>query len=122
MHWFRSRRWIGGSLALLALAIQLGVSFGHVHERGLLPGGHGNASASRLVGASPQAPNKPVLPSDPDGCSICVIIAMAAALAIPVPPAVVHSPVQVAAWLQDRAAIAAPSNRRPQFQARGPPV
>jgi hypothetical protein len=121
MQWFRSKRWIGGSLALLALAIQLGVSFGHIHERDLLPGGHGNAWASQLAGASRQAPSTPSHPSDPDACAICAVIAMAASLAIPAPPAVVHAPVQVAAWLQDRAMIAAPSNRRPQFQARAPP-
>ncbi|HLN11514.1 MAG TPA: hypothetical protein VK281_21520 [Xanthobacteraceae bacterium] len=119
MRWFRSRRWIGGSLALFALAVQLGVSFGHIHERDLLPG---NASASKVAGASRQAPITPAQPSDPDGCAVCAIVAMAASLAIPAPPAIVHAPVWVSAWLPDRATVAAPSSRRQQFQARGPPV
>jgi hypothetical protein len=122
MRWFRSKRWIGGWLALSAVAVQLVASFGHIHQRDLLPSNHGTASESQVAGASRQAPGTPAQPSDPDACAICAVIAMAASLAIPAPPAVVHAPVLVAAWLQDGATIAAPSNRRPQFQARGPPV
>ena len=37
MRWFRANRLFGGCLALFALAIQLAVSFAHIHPQDFLP-------------------------------------------------------------------------------------
>src|SRR5258705_13067552 len=37
MRWFRANRLFGGCLALFALAIQLAVSFAHIHPQNLSP-------------------------------------------------------------------------------------
>jgi len=37
MRWFRANRLFGGCLALFALAIQLAVSFAHIHPQDLSP-------------------------------------------------------------------------------------
>jgi ABC-type branched-subunit amino acid transport system permease subunit len=84
MSWFRSRlRW-GACLALLALAFQLAVSFGHVHLAHI---------ASAAVGATPVANTQAsddgvTAPSKPAGredvadalCPICALIHLAGAL------------------------------------------
>jgi hypothetical protein len=92
MGWFRSRAKWGSCLALFALAVQLALSFGHVHlEAGAPVGGH----ASRLLGiysASPAAAaidpagkESPALADD--SCPICALIHLAGALVPTAAPA-----------------------------------
>ena len=124
MRWFRDNIRQGSWLALIALAVNLALSFGHFH-----------ASDGRVVSAglfakiaSVAAPDDTPQPGHPhDGqadilCPICVAsAAMAHALASS-PPAL---PVVFAVAVTDRtiasdAAIIEP--QRAAFQSRGPPL
>ena len=79
MQWFRTNIGLGSRLALFALAVQVMLSFGHVHGFGLAPT---NAGASVLADESSAAPggapaHKPDGTGDP-GCAICALIQLAA--------------------------------------------
>jgi Protein of unknown function (DUF2946) len=84
MNWFRSRSRVGSYLALLALAFQLAVSFGHVHLEHMVPV---SAGATALASAQPpaddlNAPSSPAGREDlaDDCCPICTLIHLAGAL------------------------------------------
>jgi len=115
--WVRRRARSLSLWALFALALQLGLSFGHVH--------HDTAPAA--VAAAATVADAPAPDSDPghddhrDTCAICLAATMAgtalaaAAPDLPAPPAF--------AWLRasppDAAATADP--RRAAFRSRAPP-
>jgi hypothetical protein len=115
MRMFRSK--VGLWCALLALAAQLALSFGHIHWQG-------SASASRLLpqAGSPVA-DTPTAPTLPAGiafhaCAVCTLAGLgdvapsAPALLLPVTPRVL---VQIS--------IEQPSTATPHrlFQSRAPP-
>jgi hypothetical protein len=79
MHWFRTNIGLGSRLALFALAVQVMLSFGHVHGFGLASA---NTAPSVIADGSavpgPGAPaHKPDGSGDP-GCAICALIQLAA--------------------------------------------
>jgi hypothetical protein len=86
MSWIRTHRRFGGTLALFALALQLVLSFGHVHARDLA-GIPGSAVAQAQV----------TVPHGPDGdradpahdayCAVCATIALSGSLTLPTLPA-----------------------------------
>ena len=51
MHWFRSHSRLGSGLAIFSLALQLALSFGHIHLRDIF----GTAHASISIAASTEA-------------------------------------------------------------------
>ena len=73
MRWFRSHTKPWGWVALLALALQLGLSFGHVH------GAHADRPAAVLA-ATADAGNASATDtgdsSDADYCATCAILAL----------------------------------------------
>jgi hypothetical protein len=85
MGWFRSRSRWGSYLALFALAVQLALSFGHVHLEGGAPAS-GNASAlfavhpanAAAAAVEPAGKEFPALADD--HCPICTLIHLAGAL------------------------------------------
>ena len=126
MGWFRSRSRLGSYLALLALAFQLAISFGHVHLEHI---------ASRSAGATARAstqtsPDDLDAPSTPAGredladdcCPICTLIHLAGALvpaetpALPLPSMFGHVRLAAAVAFD----LAAPQTAL--FQARAPPI
>jgi hypothetical protein len=48
MHWFRSHSSVGSGLAIFSLALQLALSFGHIHLKDIV----GTAHASTSIAAS----------------------------------------------------------------------
>ena len=89
MKWFRSNIKQGSRLALLALAIQFALSFGHFH--GVAHAAPAVQSAASLT--APTAGTKPAPASDRDSdrhandaCAICAVIAMANATVFSTPP------------------------------------
>jgi hypothetical protein len=86
MGWFRSRSRRGSYLALFALAVQLVLSFGHVHlESGAPVAGHASglfavhpANASVTAAVDPAGKEFPALADD--HCPICTLIHLAGAL------------------------------------------
>jgi hypothetical protein len=74
MHWFRSHVRFGARLALFALAVQIVLSFGHVHAKDLVPAAPGStlASTSGHAGAPAPAPNRKSDGADTI-CAICAV-------------------------------------------------
>jgi hypothetical protein len=117
MKWLRSNARRLSLLALFALAVQLGLSFGHFHADQALASptafsDHASASAPN-TGHDQDNPN--------DFCAICATVAMANTLVDAAPP-VLPAPVSAstAKNLPDLASQTADS-RRVAFQSRAPP-
>src|SRR3977135_1671518 len=80
MNWFRSNIKHGSRLALLALAIQFVLSFGHFH--GLVA-----QAAPAIQQTSQQAPANQDSDQQPaDACAICAVMALANAAMFATPP------------------------------------
>ncbi len=89
MKWFRSNIKQGSRLALLALAIQFVLSFGHFH--GVAHAAPAIPSAASLTAPAAVPPPAPASDQDSDrhandGCAICAVIAMANATLFATPP------------------------------------
>jgi hypothetical protein len=120
MHWVRARLRSGSFVALFALALQLVLSFGHVHLDGL-----GRHSSARVEASGASAPASPT--GDPadhaDGyCAICALIHLAGATVLATVP---FLPVPVAfgrSQLPPTATLEAPTRTPSYFAARAPPV
>ena len=122
MGWFRNTIKQGTWLALIALAMNLGLSFGHFHAIDGNASGHGIVAAVSV--ASPgdgQSQDTDDSHAD-DLCSICMAAtAMANALAS-TPPAL---PLEFAAISLDRTVepvLLLVEPLRAAFQPRGPPI
>jgi Protein of unknown function (DUF2946) len=122
MRWFRDNVRHGSWLALVAIAINLALSFGHVHVAG------GHCSEPSLIVAAlggsdhGKGPGHSNDPQADDHCPICIASSAIANAMAASPPAL---PLQLTATVVDRTippvrlAVAPP---RAAFQSRGPPV
>lgn len=115
MNWLRSKARRLSLLALFALALQLGLSFGHIH--------HGIAVAG--IAASQSQASVPDTDHDQhahrDLCAICATMAMANSLVAAAPPSLpVPLTVTASKTAFDSEAIAGDS-RRGAFRSRAPP-
>jgi hypothetical protein len=110
-----TRRRLSGWLALLALALQLAVSFGHMHRDEFVHGRPGVTVVTQGNGAP--------LGDDDDHltCDICATVHLAGTLLLPAPPAIAM-PAEITI-----ARLTAGEHRTTQrtaalaFNARGPP-
>jgi len=121
MRWFRDNCRHGSWLALVAIAINFTLCFGHVHALG----SHGSDSAvaaGRGATDHGKAPGHSDGPQGDDFCPICIALSAIANAVAASPPAV---PLSLTATVVDRTippvslAVALP---RAPFQSRGPPV
>jgi Protein of unknown function (DUF2946) len=123
MRWFRDNARHGSRLALLALVINFGLSFGHVHAT------DGKCAESGLISLITAASSDADRTQDHSGdagadclCPICIAIsAMANALAS-TPPVL---PVEFAGLGLDRPIefpLAFAERSTAAFQSRGPPI
>jgi len=125
MRWFRANRIFGGVLALAALALQLVLSFDHIHAEdiyGAAPLGASSASPTiRVVTRTTAGPAHQPSQNGGDYCPICATTSLlnnsvdAAAPQLPLPrisPAVER--------IDGVAAVVIPARRTP-FQSRAPP-
>jgi hypothetical protein len=125
MNWVRSKVRQGALLALFALAIQLGLSFGHVHADGLAQAATVTAQAAV---SDLDATAQPLAPSQhhpdglaADGCAICATIALFGTLVAAVPPSLAV-PASFALRIETAPAdVALPGLTRTAFQSRAPP-
>jgi hypothetical protein len=126
MRWFRSHIGMGSRLALAAMAVQLVLTFGHVHVDGLAEAAAGTASSVSAGQYNPTSPNAPEPSHKGSGsadidCPICALIQLASTAApsvaptLPVPTSFIVTRPETPAALQ-RVALPYIS-----FQARGPP-
>jgi hypothetical protein len=124
MRWFRSKLHLGSRLALFALAVQVVLSFGHVHLDNLAPASTKSALAigSGKILLSEQAPiHGPGAVLDAD-CPLCALIQLVATAAAAVAPALPLPPSPNAIRLQAPVESASASPPHLLFQARAPPV
>ncbi len=121
MRWFRDNVRHGSWLALVAIAINLALSFGHIHvagqvsDRGLI---------AAVLGASDhgQTPSHPDSPLADDLCPICLASSAIANAIASTPPTL---PLQLDATVVDRPIAlvrVAVTQPRAAFQSRGPPL
>jgi hypothetical protein len=117
MGWVVVRRRWASWLALAALALQLALSFGHIHLEGVARAHWGNAAV-----ATSTASTDPADPGDDDYCAICATIYLAANSFVPQAPILPVPAVSRSATHTDRVAIIVIAPRRTPFQSRAPPL
>lgn len=116
MGWFRTNRIWAGRLALLALALQLVLSFGHHHPLPIAPAA---ALAAAQTVALPSGTDLPGQP-DEDHCAICAVIHLAGSLTLPPPVVLPASTSLPVAWVLPPATQHVALVAR-AFRARAPP-
>ena len=121
MRWFRDNVRHGSWLALVAIAINLAISFGHVHVAGQVSN---RGLIAAVLGATDhgKAPAHPDGPFGDDLCPICIATSAIANGMAAAPPAI---PLQLEATVVDRpmpVVRLAVSLPRAAFQSRGPPL
>jgi uncharacterized iron-regulated membrane protein len=134
MNWFRKHVRTGARLALLALAIQFVLSFGHFHafaaqaapavQAGLTQAdpGHVAISPARDAGAQKQQPSNHDRDHPSDGCAICAVIALATNLLLATPPALKLPQAIELPYLTSEAEFAHLKSAPHAFQSRAPPL
>jgi hypothetical protein len=118
MRWFRKHIGHGSWLALVALAINFTLAFGHVHA---LDGSEHSRIAAVATTEGGQSQNHPADHAD-YLCPICMAASVLASALAPTPPAL---PVEFAEMRIDHAIDQlrfAPQPPRAAFQSRGPPI
>jgi hypothetical protein len=135
MKWFRSNVQHGSRLALLALAVQLVLSFGHFHglaaqaapaiQSGAAPSDLSHSlAASDAVSASgrQQAPASHDSDQPNDGCAICAVMAMAGTVLFATPPLLLLPQAVEFSYQTADAGFVHLSSARVAFQPRAPPL
>ncbi len=120
MRWFRRNVRFGSWCALLALAIQLVLSFGHLHIVGSAAAAAAQASATEPVSALPEAPPVPSKHVG-DYCTICANLHLAG-LPTAELPSVPAQHLSSRARLTVRIAAKSSAYSGLPFHARAPPV
>ena len=122
MRWLRYDRRIGSWLALVALVIQFGLSFGHFHPDTIQRTDAAGATLSRQAHAAKSFPTQQPSQDGDDYCAICASIYLAANSFIPVAP---QLPVPSASHIVERferGVAVCVARRRAPFQSRAPPL
>jgi len=121
MRWFRSNRYFGARLALIAAALQLVLTFGHVHLALLTAADQEMSRAAAPSGGSDPSNHNPSGPSELD-CPVCALLHLSAATTPAVAPAL-PPPIAVAfATLTPHASSRLIAAARISQQARAPPA
>jgi hypothetical protein len=116
MNWFRSNIKHGSRLALLALAIQFALSFGHFH-------GIAAQAAPAIQQASQQAPSNQDSDHQPtDPCAICAVMALANATLFATPPVLLLPQAVEFLYLTTDAEFVHLDHASVAFQPRAPPA
>lgn len=124
MGWVRGHSGFGARLALAALALQIVLSFGHVHLHGIAGGSHHAIAGTHKVAPSPASPQRPAQnnPDNDDYCAICASIYLASTSFVSTPPPL---PVPVGFERIEHCFAAARTIVAPRFvgfQSRAPPT
>jgi hypothetical protein len=120
MKWLRSNARQLSLLALFALALQFGLSFGHHHRATALAA---TAQAAPTLAAHASTPDTDHDQDTPgDLCAICATIAMADTLVDAAPPLLALPQAFVIVPVAPSRETAAPVSRRHIFQSRAPPL
>jgi hypothetical protein len=124
MGWVHRYKRRGALFALAALALQIVLSFGHVHLDGIVRAGPHTAIAGThnvaLAQAAPQTPAQ--TPGDDDYCAICASIFLVSTSFVSEPPKL---PVPDVSWRIEPSFSAARgivTPHRVAFRSRAPPA
>ena len=122
MRWFRDTISQSTWLALIALAINLGLSFGHFHAIDHKASGRGIAAMAASIASPDDGQNKGHHGHADYLCPICMAATAMAKTLASTPPAwsLELSTVTVDRKIEDVLALVEPS--RGAFQPRGPPI
>jgi hypothetical protein len=124
MRWFRSKLHLGSRLALFALAVQMVLSFGHVHLHNFA---QASTTSAMVTGSGTALPSERAPGHNPGGatdtdCPICALIQLVATSTPSVAP-VLPLPASFALIrLRAPMELASASSPHLLFQARAPPV
>lgn len=131
MKWFRSNIKTGSRLALFALVLQFGLSFGHFHA-GAAPAAIQAAEAqSGISSATPDAVDpRASLPGSHDdsdhhpgeNCALCAIIALASTVLFATPPILRLPQAAELLYLITNPGFVHLNSARLAFQPRAPPA
>jgi hypothetical protein len=132
MGWVSRHKRNGALLALAALALQLALSFGHMHRDDLglplLPTADQTLNAFAAVPSpagtvpSPQRPTEQGhQPASDDYCAICASMALVATATPSLPPVLIVPTAIRHAWQVQTASSEVAARIALPFQARGPP-
>ena len=117
MQWLRSNIRLGARIALFAIAVQLVLSFGHVHA-------FATQAAPSIQSAQQQLPPQNPDPDQhrDDFCAICAVVAMAGTAVAAAPPALPVPQAFELAPSVTEATFEHPRFARAAFQSRAPPL
>jgi hypothetical protein len=121
MRWFRSNVRSGAWFALVAMALQLALTFGHLHLR------IASATSAQLTAkAAVTLPDGSSLPAKPrpvhDNCAICTLIQMTGATALAAAVSLLLPALFVSTLFATRVEHELAASPPLHFQARGPPI
>lgn len=134
MKWFRSNIKHGSRLALLALALQLALSFGHFHTAAQAAPALQSAAAQSVVAydlvaadAADETAQHPASSQDPhqqpsDACAICAVIALASTVLFATPPILLLPQAMDLLYLTTDAEFVHLNSASIAFQPRAPPA
>ena len=132
MKWFRSNIKHGSRLALVALAIQFALSFGHFHgiaaqaapaiQSGPISDRMPHPTRSIGPRSSSSAPITIPTSNPADPCAICAVIALANAALFATPPLLLLPQAVEFLYLTTDAEFVHLNSARVAFQPRAPPV
>jgi hypothetical protein len=136
MNWFRKHVKTGARLALVALAIQFALSFGHFHplasaqaaaaiQTGLTQADLayiGTAQDTANAAAQKQQPANHDSGHPADSCAICAVIALAGHVLFAMPPVLLLPQTVELLYLTTEAEFVHLKSARHAFQSRAPPL
>jgi hypothetical protein len=122
MQWVRPSRRFGSWLALVALALQLALSFGHVHLDGARPGSSTDWVTGATAPSSPPSPAQHPANDADDYCAICATIHLASTTFLPDAPQLPVPFVSQTVEHFHHVAFISVARQRTPFQSRAPPL
>ncbi|CAN5381925.1 DUF2946 domain-containing protein [soil metagenome] len=120
MKWFRERIRHGSRLALLALAVQLVLSFGHFHAIAQPASAHEAIATTQSPTGSDPTPGHQHHPAD--DCAICAVMALAGTALAATPPILLLPQAAEFLYIVTDAEFAHLGDLNDAFQPRGPPL
>jgi hypothetical protein len=117
MNWFRTKLKRGATLALMALAINLALAFGHCH----VDDGRSRQAAIAALNSGVSDDGNIPITDDDDGCAICKAVAALGSALAATPPALPLIVTFARLDLTPMTELAVRQFARADARARGPP-